>query len=271
MKCINPKMKELISLYQFNLLGGEDKLKVEAHLLECDACFAEVYRLSPAVKIMEKEPKFFLNALQSKKDADTMISKLGKEIAKRMAMIFSSLKNWWDAPVVKILVPVTALAIILFIIVSPETKRYSDLAIFDNVSSSALKVRDFVEDSQMVFDRGVKYFEEKNYSEAIRHFKIYIKKEKNNAYAYYYLGVSLVLTGNVGKGIERLERAEKISKDEGQEILLERCYWYLGNAYLKNNKAEKAFKKFRSVVAIGGEFKDDALQQMSRIEDMRGQ
>jgi len=79
------------------------------------------------------------------------------------------------------------------------------------------------------------------------------------------------MTNNITKGIEQLEIAVKLCKSQKKDILLERSYWYLGNAYLKNNKAEKAFKKFRSVVAIGGELKDKALQQMNRIEDMRGE
>ena len=64
MKCIDPKMKKLVSLYQFNMLGEEEKFSVEDHLLECDACFEEVYRLCPAVEIVEEKPEFFLNALQ---------------------------------------------------------------------------------------------------------------------------------------------------------------------------------------------------------------
>lgn len=278
MKCINPKMKELVSLYQFNLLRGEDKLKVEAHLLECDACFEEVYRLSPTVEIMEEMPEFFLDALQPTEAVTMRINKLIKNgvdsLMNLISGIFSTIANWWHTPVIRILVPVTALAVLLLIFISPDTKKYSDLAIIENVSSSALKLRglyDELSPIQNLYDQGLKCYQEENYPEAIRKFSIFVKKKKNDAYGHFYLGVSLLLTEEIKKGIDHLELATKLSKKQRKNILLERCYWFLGNAYLKNNDVEKALKEFRSVVAIGGEYKENAIKQMTRIEDMRGE
>ena len=275
MKCINPKMKELVSMYQFNLLGGGDKLKVEAHLLECDACFEEVYRLSPTVKMMEEAPEFFLDALQTKEPSamqiDNLTHKIRDSFSNLKTQIFPKISELWKVPITRVLIPVAAVAIILLIVWSPNAKKYSDLAIIEDVSSSALKLRGLVSDSQSIFDEGVKYFEEENYKEAIQNFRIFVKKKKKDAYGHYYLGVSLLMTDNVTKGIEQLEVAAKLCKNQGKELLLERCYWYLGNAYLKDNQAEKALKNFRNVVVIGGEFKEKAIQQMSRIENLKGE
>lgn len=278
MKCIDPKIKKLVGLYQFNLLGEEEKLSVEDHLLECDACFEEVYRLSSAVQIVEDMPEFFLNALQPKETYVMRIATFFKKTIDALnnvvTNIFSTITEWWKKPVVKILIPVTTVAIILLILFPPDTSKYSELAIIENVSYVGFKVRGFVDEfssTQNLFDQGMKYYQEKNYTEAIQKLSSFVKRKKNNAYGHFYLGVSYLLMDEFEKGIVHLKLASKFSENEGKEILLEKCYWYLGNAYLKTNDVDKALKEFRKVVAIGGDFKEDANKQIVRIEKMKGE
>lgn len=278
MKCTDPKIKKLVSLYQFNLLGEEEKLSVEDHLLECDACFQEVYRLSSAVQIVEDMPEFFLNALQPKETYAMRITEFYRKIShtllKLMTGIFSKIGEWWRKPAIKILVPATAIAILLLIFIPPDTRKYSDLAIMENVSYLALKLRSFVDEispTQTLYNQGMKSYQEKNYTEAIHKLSAFVKRKKNDAYGHFYLGVSYLLTDEYKKGIDHLKLASKFSEKEGKEILLEKCYWYLGNAYLKTNDIEKALKEFRNVVATGGEFKEDAMKQIVRIEEMKGE
>jgi len=278
MKCVNPKMKKLVSLYQFNLLGEEEKLTVEDHLLECDACFEEIYRLSPAVEIVEAMPEFFLNAFQPKETYAMRITKLFKKTIHALTdltnNIFSTVAEWWKNPAIKILVPATAIAILLLILVPPDTKKYSDLAIMENVSYLALKLRGFVDEispTQTLYNQGMKYYQEKNYTEAIHKLSAFVKRKKKDAYGHFYLGVSFLLTDEYKKGINHLKLASKFSEKEGKEILLEKCYWYLGNAYLKTNDVDYALKEFKNVVTIGCEFKEDAIKQIERIEEMKGE
>jgi len=98
-----------------------------------------------------------------------------------------------------------------------------------------------------------------------------VKRKKKDAYGHFYLGVSFLLTDEYKKGINHLKLASKFSEKEGKEILLEKCYWYLGNAYLKTNDVDYALKEFKNVVTIGCEFKEDAIKQIERIEEMKGE
>jgi hypothetical protein len=43
-------------------LSGDEKKRFEAHLLECDACFQEIYEFSPVVATIDKNMKRFRNA-----------------------------------------------------------------------------------------------------------------------------------------------------------------------------------------------------------------
>ncbi len=270
-------MKKLVGLYQFNLLREEEKLSVEAHILECDACFEEIYRLGPFIEIIEEMPEFFLSALQPKESFYMRMIKSLKQsvhtLTHQFNLLLSEIAEWWKKPAIKILVSVTAIAMLLIILLPFGSKRYSDLAIIDdNASYIAFKLRGLVKQftpTQNLYDQGMEFYQEKNYSKAIDKLSTYVRRKKKNAYGHFYLGVSLLLTDKYKKGIDHLNSASKLCEEQGKEILLEKCNWYLGNAYLKTNNVEKALEEFRNVVAIGGEFKEDAIKQIVRIEEMK--
>ena len=98
-----------------------------------------------------------------------------------------------------------------------------------------------------------------------------IKRKKHYAYGHFYLGVSLILTDQAKKGIKHLKAANELCEKQGKDILLEKCHWYLGNAYLKNSDVDKALKEFRNVIVIGGEFKEDAVNQVMKIEELKAE
>jgi tetratricopeptide (TPR) repeat protein len=278
MKCIDPKMKKLVSLYQFKMLGEEEKFSVEDHLLECDACFEEVYRLCPAVEIVAEKPEFFLNALQPKLSIAMRITSLFKKtirgIIDLMKNIFAAIDEGFRKPAIRILVPVTVIALLLVVFVTPIKKNFSDLAIIENASYLALKVRgviDGLSSTQSLFDQGIKYYQENNYEQAIQKLNSYVKRKKDDAYGHFYLGVSLLLTDQAKKGIKHLKSASELCEKQGKDILLEKCHWYLGNAYLKNSDVDKALKEFRNVIVIGGEFKEDAVNQVMKIEELKAE
>lgn len=278
MKCIDPKMKKLVSLYQFNMLGEEEKFLVEDHLLECDSCFEEVYRLCPAIEIVEDKPEFFLNALQPKVSIAMRITSLFKRTIYRITDLLKTISGvvdgWLKNPAIKILVPVTVVALLLIAFVTPLKKNFSDLAIIENASYLALKVRGFGDkfsSTENLYNQGVKCYHEKNYDQAIQKLNVFVKRKKDDAYGHFYLGASYLLTKEYKKGIKHLESSAELCQKEGKEILLEKCYWHLGNAYLKINEVDKALKEFRNVIVIGGDFKDDAVSQISKIEELKAE
>ena len=66
-KCIDEKIGQMISFYEFDQLSTEGKKLFEDHLLKCDACYQEVYEFRSAVKTMKKHRKSYLWVLKSKK------------------------------------------------------------------------------------------------------------------------------------------------------------------------------------------------------------
>ena len=66
-KCSDPEIGQKIGLYEFDCLSHEEKEKFEQHLLECDACFQELYEFSPAVEVIQENINEFRKAVKIKK------------------------------------------------------------------------------------------------------------------------------------------------------------------------------------------------------------
>lgn len=272
MKCTDKKMRRLVSLYPFDVLREEEKLRVEAHILECDQCFEELYRFRPVIERLEEAPEKFMVALQP---AETSLARINRflrqqiESVKRMVtLIFSALSGWWQRPAIKILVPVTVTILLAIVFLLPSSKQYSELAILEKAPYQSLTFKGPVEltPPQKLFNEGMTFYEQDNYERAIQKLNAFLKQEPNDAYGQFYLGVSLLLTDGIESGIRHLNVAAELCQEQDNKLLLETCYWYSGNAYLKNNDVENALKMFRQVIEFKGRFEIDARRQITKIE-----
>ena len=265
MGCIDPKMKKLVNQYQFDLLPEEDKIKVEAHLLECESCFQELYCLSPALDILEKVPDRFVDAVQSR-----------ETILQRVILFFTdnfipAISNWWKRPAAKILIPATVTILLLVIFVLPTTYNYSDLAIIEKAPYEAIKFKGPVELSpvQQLFDEAMIFYEQDDYANTIQKLNKYLEKEPANIYGHFYLGVCFILENKIENGIDHLTTTSTLSQQEDNTLFLEKSYWYLGNAYLQMEKEQDALLTFQKTVELEGEFACRAEEQIKKIEDLK--
>lgn len=55
-KCSNKEIGVLLTDYMFDRISDEDRNKIEAHLLECSACFEEQYNFQPIADLMMSIP-----------------------------------------------------------------------------------------------------------------------------------------------------------------------------------------------------------------------
>ena len=88
-------MEKLLSLYLFDSLPEDKKVEVEAHLLECEVCLAELYQLNPALEILEETPEKFLDALHSRESLFTrIVSPLKKNIKSLKEKFVGAVIRW---------------------------------------------------------------------------------------------------------------------------------------------------------------------------------
>lgn len=275
MKCTNPEMNVLVSMYQCNLLSEEEKLKAEAHILACPACFKEFYQFNSVVEALEAKPEEFIAELAAGETvferAFGLIKNQVDSLKNIIDSIFSALINWWKRPAIKILAPVFVIAILAIIFLLPSENQYSDLAELKKAPYEALKFKGQVDltPEQKFFIDAMEFYRQDKYKKAIPKLVAFLQQEPNNAYGHFYLGISFILERELNKGIGHLHQSSEISQAQGNRSLLEQCYWYLGNGHLKKNDGEQALIEFEKCAAINGEYETEARKLIAEIEKMR--
>ena len=164
MKCSNPDMKKLISLYQLGLLPDDKKDRAEAHLLECEACIKELYQLDPAMEMLDTKPELFLKELENRQPAG---SKLRRYFHRIITGFQSFITAWQRHRIMGIAVPAAAvIALVLYIKLSgPEL--YADLAIIEKAPHEMLtfKSPENLTPNQKLFKTALELYHENKYTE----------------------------------------------------------------------------------------------------------
>jgi len=268
MKCTNPEIKKLISQYQLDLLPEDQKDRVEAHLLECESCLRELYTMDPALDILNDHPELLLKNLQTKENRISM-TKISFNRAKKRLRSFMDI--WKRHRIIGIAAPATALIAIILYIQLSAPRQYTDLAIIQKspYERLVLKSPEDLTPVQKMLKNGLDLYEKELYTEAIAQFENIIRTEPDNAYARFYLGVSLLMTDDPKNAQMQFTRAVWLAHHGEDPLLLERCYWYLGNTHLLNNRTNDALQVFQMLAAMNGSFHQKAEKQISRILKLR--
>jgi len=274
MKCTNPAMKKLVHLYQLDSLPEQLTIKVEAHLMECQSCLEELYHFSPILEILESSPDKFLDALQPR---ITLASQIKSHLKKRLDSInkiinfaVSLLTIRWR-PAIKFLIPVLVAILIAIMLIPKSSINYSDLAVIAKAPYLGLRLRqpERISAVERLFDEGMLAYELDNYSDAIYKLDSLLIQQPDHADGNFYRGVCLLLTGKIEDGIKNLQVAAELSREKNNNLLPEKCFWYLGNAYLKINDEKRALEEFNKIIAIGEEFKEKAKNQIFKIKERK--
>lgn len=256
MKCIEIKIGNMITRYQMGLVSSDEKKLYETHLLKCDACFCEFYEMDPVFEQLKVEPKFYLSAIEKKKES--LIKRLLKRMSAFLELMIQPIPN-----PIRIAVPVAAVVILILFIVLPSPVDYSHLAQIEPVAYRPLVIRGHQEFSKakQFFDEGMKYYMQEDYAEAIEKLTLSSESDPQNANTNFYLGICYFLQKEPDEAIIYLNEALKL----GANNLTEKCHWYLGNAYLILNEKETALEQFNKVIEINGDLAQKARKMIDSI------
>ena len=61
MTCTNPEFSKDIGPYELRLMSADDSRRFRAHLLECEDCFRELYKMAPVAGWKESIGKAITN------------------------------------------------------------------------------------------------------------------------------------------------------------------------------------------------------------------
>ena len=267
MKCVDPAIGKLISLYEFGQLTEEERKAFEVHLLNCDFCFQSLYEMSPVVELMRDNPESFLQALSVEK---------GVPVGAKVKGVWDSLRFHLTeafAPIPKpvwVAASVVAVAVLLLIsVLTRQPDKYSELARIEPVQYVALAMRagESPSESEKLFKQGMEFYAAGKYPEAVGKLSLAVAKEPKNVEAHFYLGLCYLFSQAVDSAIVHLEKAIEL----GDNFLAEKCHWYLGNAFLLKEEPEKALAEFRKVLEFEGDYWFKAQRMIAEIGKIRKQ
>ncbi|MFQ5632487.1 MAG: tetratricopeptide repeat protein, partial [bacterium] len=244
MNCTEPDIGKLITLYEFDALSGDERRKFESHLLSCDECFQSLYTLSPVVERMRENPERFLPALQK---GDSIWAALKEKI---VAVARDCKKAIGRMPVpARIAVPATAAITALLFLFWP-VPHLSDLASIEPVPYRPLQVRGgaLTGEAVRLFEEGMATYAQNDYAAAAEKLALAVRQDSTNASFHFYLGLCYLLSDSVHSAIEHFQQAIAL---DGNAVL-EKTYWYLGNAWLLKGEREKALEVLRKMVEMEG-------------------
>jgi tetratricopeptide (TPR) repeat protein len=166
----------------------------------------------------------------------------------------------------------TALFAVVFIIPNMRlAKRVMDAPLqnpyltyirYDELPYQPIETRGITKTEGMkFFELGMKDYVQKNYAVAIKNLKLAVQSE-SQAQWWLYLGVSHFMNHESAPAILALEKADTLSSP----FLKMTARWYLAQAYLVEQKLDKAKPLLESVVASKTERSSLADSLLSKIQ-----
>jgi len=159
-----------------------------------------------------------------------------------------------------------AATITLMLFIIPAGKKYSHLARVEPLYYQPIESRGEVSlsEAERLFQQGMAFYQQGDYRSAINKLLLVIKQQPDNVNANFYLGLCYLLIKKPDRAIFHLQKVIELNA----KFLYEKCYWYLGNAYLLKNDRKKALEMFDKVVAMEGDYEWEAREMIDDIKEI---
>jgi len=252
---LHERFIRLLLIGELGILSKEERLALEAHAMECDACFEAMGRGAAAAAVMRAQSERFLSILQD--EAST------EQSSARSSGFFSR----WFARILRPrhAVPAFAAALLFAVILWPRNSSdLRDLATFPRPEFPSLGVRGPAspEIRRELLDTGLGYFDLGKYEAAERSFRAMLEKDPEDPEAAYLLGLTLAWRGQPEAARLPLERARQLATDE----LRPHAEWALANAYLGAGELALAKKILEEIESKNGEYAERARQLLRHFK-----
>jgi len=255
--CPRPDLERLLGRYEFDALSAEERSLFERHVLECDACFAELERGSLAMSVLREHAESFLGVLD---ETHTMPAapeprRLPGRASVRERLRATLLRPW-------VVVPAAAVITLgIGILRWAQPPDYARLATFprEEMRTTALRGPATGDAVRELLDSGAGYFNLGHYDEAVRHFRAARERDPALFEAAYALGLALALAGDAQGAIPHLEKAVELAEVELAQAQptagdrRDRARWTLANAYLKSGDVGSARRELGHLEPAAGE------------------
>ncbi len=246
----------LLTRYEFGALSPEERRAFEAHVLECDACFAELERGSVAAAALAASAPALREALRS---GEAIGARGAPTVRARLRGLLERL------PRARLLAPALA-ALVATAVVTIRlagAPGFTRLASFptEELASDVVRGPGVTDAVRELMAAGAAYFDLARYGEAATRFRAALERDPGSAEAAYLLGLCGVFDGRLREAIPSLESAVRLAGGE----LRPKAEWVLANAYLKAGRLDDARAALASLGAGEGEYAARARDLIARL------
>ncbi len=236
---------DLLAAYELNILNQDQRQVFESHLPHCPDCLEEIYAHAPAVTALLREPGLYAEAAGRRQTGQP---RTGPSFWGRLARAFGR-------PPARVLVPLAMAALLVWGIFLPHgipfrstPSPFPGMALTDAPAYSIIAVRaGSGADWQPHWEEGMQHYVAQDYAAAVTSLRRAIPlleqaaaanrlQRRHLDNARFYLGASLMLTGDTDAATAALEAAA------GSHLppLRQKSLWYLAQAHLLQDDPDGA-------------------------------
>jgi tetratricopeptide (TPR) repeat protein len=247
------EFSDLLLRYELGALSNEERRSFEAHLLECDDCFAELERGSAAVAKMRERAPALRRVLHEAEEPQGV----------RLRDLTSRLRVWLRPQIaVPVLVGLLLVAVgVREWVLSPDPARLASFPA-EEIATGTVRAGSAADPPAELVESGAGYFNLGRYDEAARFFRAALEHDPEHARAAYLLGLSLALAGESEEAIPHLEKASRLSPEQLK------AFWVLANAYLVAGRDEDARAVLEGLVradSVSGTYASRARELLGKL------
>ncbi len=266
--CHEPEVGDLIGRYEHGLLTGEEKRRFEAHLLECDHCFAELERGAEVASAMRAHAPALRHALQPQPAARVSGAERGTRgtsapgAGHGWSALARGARRFWRGPV---WVPAAVAALLLlFLLNAPwRTPDPEDLVRYPTqvAAEDLMRAGDRPGALAELLAAGGGHLNAGDYGAAVRFLRAARDRAPEDARAAAWLGLALALGGRPEDALGHLEAAAA-APDTARPA---QALWTLAHCYLDLGRTDDAHAVLMRIRDEEDPYAHEAARLLARL------
>ncbi|TAL70488.1 MAG: hypothetical protein EPN82_02435 [Bacteroidetes bacterium] len=256
MECTNPDMEKLIARYEFGLLSDDERRAFEAHILECDKCFGDLYSMSGVFDTMKDNSKELISLLEkSINEKKSFVGTRQKKTDNKISQFLSTLAIllWIKHRTLTISLSLVLILMITTLITWNDffgSKKKIEIAHLKKDKIEKIVKEQTLTKKEQTVETDLAETSKKISSLAViqkipyKPISLMNSRDIDEVDNPFEDGMKLYNTNNYPEAIKKLETA--LSEDTNQS----KIHFYLGLCYLLDSNKNKAIKKFQIVIKI---------------------
>ena len=259
-RCTNPRLGRMIAAYELGLLEETERKAFISHLIECLHCHKELYAMAPVMEVLRTKRQAALGQRRQWSAAAGAGTK--QPIWKKKAFVAAA----------SLLVVVGLAMTALFLRSRPPSSSPEMAHAPLSWETVAVPKADYIPprpdpapfrsaNAAALFERAIANYQNGDYATAAQQLEEVVQLQPDNASAYFYRGVALLLAERAAEAVAPLEKAVELEAG----FTRDRARYYLALAYLRTHQTERARAQLEAILQNVCPYRTDAEKLLRQL------